>query len=152
MTRTTDAELVRQALSGAEQAFSELVRRYKHSVYGVVLSFVRDFDTAEDIAKEAFLRAFLHLRTLDEPDRFGNWLRIITANQSRSYLRRRDPVQVGWTESHEAEIHRAGVTCRTTFFLRSVAQRKGITNSEKNTLRLPHWKYWGSLRKTTARP
>ena len=107
MTRTTDAELVRQALSGAEQAFSELVRRYKHSVYGVVLSFVRDFDAAEDIAQESFLRAFLHLRALDEPDRFGNWLRIIAANQSRSFLRQGEHARLDWAEGHEIDTYRA---------------------------------------------
>ena len=107
MAQTTDVELVRHALSGAEQAYAELVRRYKHSVYGIVLSFVRDFDAAEDIAQESFLRAFLHLRALDEPDRFGNWLRIIAANQSRSFLRQGEYARLDCAEGHEIDTYRA---------------------------------------------
>ena len=64
-------------------AFSVVVRRYQQPVFAVAVSFIGNFDTAEDIAQETFLRAFLQLRTLDEPARFGNWLRIIAARPSR---------------------------------------------------------------------
>jgi RNA polymerase sigma factor (sigma-70 family) len=84
-----DDTLVRQALAGEMHAFTALIDRYKDAVYGVALNLVSDFDAAEDIAQEAFLKAYLHLRTLDQPTRFGNWLRIIAANQARSYLRQR---------------------------------------------------------------
>ena len=84
-----DDTLVRQALAGETHAFTTLIDRYKDAVYGVALNLVSDFDAAEDIAQEAFLKAYLHLRTLDQPTRFGNWLRIIAANQARSYLRQR---------------------------------------------------------------
>jgi len=87
--QTGDDILVRQALEGKADAFTALIDRYKDAVYGVALNLVSDFDAAEDIAQEAFLKAYLHLRTLDQPARFGNWLRIIAANQARSYLRQR---------------------------------------------------------------
>jgi RNA polymerase sigma factor (sigma-70 family) len=87
--KQSDDALVRQALKGETHAFTALIDRYKDAVYGVALNLVSDFDAAEDIAQEAFLKAYLHLRTLDQPARFGNWLRIIAANQARSYLRQR---------------------------------------------------------------
>ena len=104
MKERDDAELVHQALSGSGKAFSELVRRYTRPVYGIALSFVRDFDVAEDMAQEAFLAAYEQLATLDQPARFGNWLRIITANRCRTYLRMRRSAVDQWSERLEAEI------------------------------------------------
>ena len=89
MEHRDDAELVRQVLEGNQGAFSVLVTRYQGAVYGIALSLVEDFDVAEDLVQESLLNAYLHLRTLDEPARFGNWLRIITANRARTYLRQK---------------------------------------------------------------
>jgi RNA polymerase sigma factor (sigma-70 family) len=91
MERRDDAELVRQVLEGHQEAFSKLVTRYQNVVYGIILSLVEDFAVAEDLVQETLLSAYLHLRTLDEPARFGNWLRIIAANRARTYLRQRRP-------------------------------------------------------------
>ena len=104
MERLDDAVLVERVLEGDQPAFSALVGRYKHAVYGIALSFLDDFDAAEDLAQEVFIKAYHQLRTLDEPARFGNWLRIIAANQCRSHLRRHRPTLVPMSE---AEIHRA---------------------------------------------
>jgi len=94
MDQRDDAELVRQVLEGNQDAFSALVARYQRAVYGIALSLVEDFDAAEDLAQEALLNAYLHLHTLDEPARFGNWLRIIAVNRARTYLRQRRPAAV----------------------------------------------------------
>lgn len=89
-----DAELVKQVLEGDQGAFSALVTRYQPAVYGIVLSLVEDFDVAEDLAQETLLNAYLHLRTLDEPARVGNWLRIIALNRARTYLRQKRPAPI----------------------------------------------------------
>lgn len=93
-----DAELVKQVLEGDQGAFSTLVTRYQRAVYGIVLSLVEDFDAAEDLAQETLLNAFVRLRTLDEPARFGNWLRIIALNRARTYLRQRRPAPIPGSE------------------------------------------------------
>ena len=88
MTQQSDPELVARALAGDAAAFGTLIERYKQPVYGVCVSLVRDFDLAQDMAQEAFLKAFQHLGRLAIPARFGNWLRIIAVNECRLYLRR----------------------------------------------------------------
>jgi DNA-directed RNA polymerase specialized sigma24 family protein len=52
------------------------------------VSVLRDFDLAQDLAQETFLKVFQHLDRLATPERFGNWLRIIAVNECRLYLRR----------------------------------------------------------------
>ncbi len=87
--RQTDAELVAEARAGATlagDAFGELVRRYQRMVYALTLSLVRPTD-ADDVAQEAFLRAFRNLDLLADPARFGVWLRRVTFGVAIDHVR-----------------------------------------------------------------
>ena len=53
-----------------------------------------DFDLAENLAQEAFIRGFYRLHTLQDLSRFGTWLRSITVNLCRMEIRRRDLLPV----------------------------------------------------------
>jgi RNA polymerase sigma factor (sigma-70 family) len=88
VSHIADEELVQRALQGDGEAFSSLVGRYQYAVYGICLSMMGDFDAAEDVAQEAFVKAYLHLGELGTPARFGNWLRVIATNECRLHLRR----------------------------------------------------------------
>lgn len=74
-----DAELVRRCLDGDTKAFDLLVHRYRERVYGLALQMLGNADWAEDLAQEAFLRAFSRL-TLFDPKRgsFSAWLMTMT--------------------------------------------------------------------------
>jgi RNA polymerase sigma factor (sigma-70 family) len=87
--RQSDAELVadaRGAMPPASEAFNELVRRYQRMVYALALSLVRS-DDADDVAQEAFLRAFRNLDLLADPAKFGVWLRRITFGVAIDHVR-----------------------------------------------------------------
>ena len=84
-----DRDLVQMTLRGDRTAYRRLIERYRNAVYGLVISFVGDFDVAEDLAQEAFIRGYYRLPTLEDPDRFGAWLRTVAANLCRMELRRR---------------------------------------------------------------
>ena len=87
--RQSDAELVRLARAGgpsAGDAFGALVRRYQRMVYALALSLVRTSD-ADDVAQEAFLRAFRNLDLLADPSKFGVWLRRITFGVAIDHVR-----------------------------------------------------------------
>jgi RNA polymerase sigma factor (sigma-70 family) len=88
MTQHSDTELVTRTLQGDAVAFGELVERYQRAVYAVCLSMLRNVDLAQDFVQETFVKALQHLGGLAVPTRFGNWLRIIAANECRLYLRR----------------------------------------------------------------
>ena len=94
----TDAELVRAALQGRTQQFAVLVERYQNLVYHVLLSRLCRHEDAEDLAQETFLRAFRRLDELEEPAKFGPWLRRIAENLACSALRHRRTAAAGFPE------------------------------------------------------
>ena len=84
-----DEELVRRALSGDVDSFGELVRRYRGAVQGLAYHMTGSFEDAEDIAQEVFITAYLKLSQLRDPDRFASWLRRITVNCCKMWMRGR---------------------------------------------------------------
>lgn len=89
----TDEEIVRAVWAGDVEAYSALVDRYRKIVYGLAYHHLRHFEDARDVAQEAFIQAYLHLRQLREPERFGAWLRQLTVNECRMWQRRQRPVE-----------------------------------------------------------
>ena len=99
----SDRQLVEACLRGENLAFSCLVERYRHPVYGICLGYTRDFDVAADAAQEAFIASFLKLDGLPDPDRFGPWLKRIAVNQCRMWHRRQRRL-VRLSEEEEAAL------------------------------------------------
>ena len=85
----SDAELVRQALAGSQEAYRTLVSRYATAAVNVAARFVQDRALAEDLAQEAFVRAFARLKTFDAERRFSSWFFQVLHNVAIDYLRRR---------------------------------------------------------------
>jgi len=113
MTHDSDMELVTRTLQGDAVAFGTLVERYQQAVYAVCVSILHDFDLAQDLTQEAFLKALQHLHRLAIPARFGNWLRIIAVNECRLYIRRKQATmrperpfyeQVSWGQAHRMSV------------------------------------------------
>jgi RNA polymerase sigma-70 factor (ECF subfamily) len=82
-----DRELVRMALDGDTEAFGELVCRHQHAVRLLAKGMVKDYQTAEDLAQEAFIRAYHSLADLKEPDRFAGWVCTILRRTALDFLR-----------------------------------------------------------------
>jgi RNA polymerase sigma-70 factor (ECF subfamily) len=82
-------ELVVRAQGGDLEAFGRLVRRSQAMAYAVAKGVLRDPGFAEDAAQEAFLRAYRRLRDLDDPRRFGAWLRRIVITVALNMRRAR---------------------------------------------------------------
>src|SRR5436309_11999908 len=80
---------VRRAADGDLDAFAEITRRFQHMAFGYALSFVRNFQEAEDVVQEAFVAAWYALPTLAEPAAFGAWVRSIVKHQAHRVLRRK---------------------------------------------------------------
>lgn len=69
-----DAELVRQILSGDERAFEVLYTLYKHRLYRYIANRIDDWQDAEELTNDTFLKAKEHLETLEEPEKVLNWM------------------------------------------------------------------------------
>lgn len=94
----TDGELVRQALSGARDAYGELVRRWAPRVLAVCHARVRRPDVAEDLAQEALVRGWSALPSLVEPEKFGPWLHGIAIRASLDWLKAKARTQVNFSD------------------------------------------------------
>jgi RNA polymerase sigma-70 factor (ECF subfamily) len=88
LERQTDDELIRRVREGETRFFAELVQRYQDPVYGMTLRFVRSVRDAEDLAQEAFLRAYRGLDGFKGNARFSTWLYRIAWNLCADWLRR----------------------------------------------------------------
>lgn len=82
----TDAELVRVACRGDRDAYCVLVTRHQERLYRRALVMVGDPDLAADMVQDAFVRAYVGLRSAD-PDRFAGWLHRILRNVCLDELR-----------------------------------------------------------------
>jgi len=91
---TNESRLVEEARRGNKQAFGELVMRYERRLVRVILQFVKNQETAEDLAQETFLKVYERLDQFDPSRRFGPWLFRIGVNQTLDYIRRRK--RRGW--------------------------------------------------------
>lgn len=80
----SDADVVRAVLSGNDRDFALLVDRYHARCLRVATHLLSDSDLAEDAVQEAFVRAYRHLGSYRERDRFGAWLLRIVINQCRT--------------------------------------------------------------------
>lgn len=85
----SDGELVRRSLAGDRGAFGGLVERYERVIGVLAFQKVGNRSDAEDVAQDAFLKAYAALGELKEPDRFGSWLYGIAFRAAVDCLRRR---------------------------------------------------------------
>jgi RNA polymerase sigma-70 factor (ECF subfamily) len=82
----TDNQLVERVLQNDSRAFTLLVLRYQHKVLGLISRFVKDPHEAEDVAQEAFLKAYRALPSFRGESAFYTWLYRIAVNSAKNYL------------------------------------------------------------------
>jgi RNA polymerase sigma factor (sigma-70 family) len=85
--RMADDELATRARDGDQQAWELLVRRYQEPAFRLAFLLLGDPDEAEDVAQDAFIRAYLHLDSYDWTRPLRPWLLSIVANLARNRQR-----------------------------------------------------------------
>jgi RNA polymerase sigma-70 factor (ECF subfamily) len=83
---------MKQVLKGDHNAFGEIVEIYKDKVYQLCYRMLGNQYEAEDVAQEAFLRAYLNIQRYDDNRKFSTWLYRITTNLCIDRIRKRKPV------------------------------------------------------------
>jgi RNA polymerase sigma-70 factor, ECF subfamily len=89
VTNRTEGEMITAILAGETQLFHELIRPHERSVYLMALSYMKNEADAEDVAQEAFVKAFRKLASFRAESKFSTWLISITLNEARTRLRRK---------------------------------------------------------------
>lgn len=90
MWSLSDEKLLAGFASGDPEQGAAFVRRYQARVYGLAVHLLRDPDAAEEVAQEAFIRAWRHAASYDgSRGQVATWLLTITRNLCRDALRSR---------------------------------------------------------------
>ena len=114
-----DTVLVKAAINGNAEGFTELCRRYYPAMVAIAHSILGDRHLAEDAAQQAFAKAALKLPQLKKESRFAGWLAVICRNVAKDMAR-----NVG-----------AGLRVCPTDDLSMIAAKSGDDNSTTETVR-----------------
>ena len=115
---SSDIDTIQRILVGDEAAFARLVRQYQGAVFGLAYHYVKDFQDAQEVAQDVFLKVYRRLSTLDDLQRFSTWLRRIVYTESMMRLRARsrrivtrpldtgNPETISWNIQQYADAQR----------------------------------------------
>ena len=92
----TDLQLVQRLPAGDDDAFDELMRRYRLPVVNFVYRLLGSADEADDIAQEVFVRLYRNAGSYRPPTKFSTWLFSVARNASMDRLR--------WRKRHPQEL------------------------------------------------
>ena len=84
-----DFELIDEAITGNDKAYTDLMDRYKTSVYYMLLKMTKSSDDAEDLTIEAFTKAFKSLHKFKKEYTFSTWLFRIATNNCIDFIRKK---------------------------------------------------------------
>jgi RNA polymerase sigma-70 factor (ECF subfamily) len=82
----TDQQLVAKVQKGDSRAFDLLVLKYQHKIFALISRYVRDKDEVQDVAQEAFIKAYKALPNFRGDSAFYTWLYRIAINTAKNYL------------------------------------------------------------------
>lgn len=84
-----EGDLVRRARKGDLTAYDELVNRYQERIYATVYHMTSNHEDANDIAQEAFIKAYQALKSFKGGSSFYTWLYRIAVNKTINFLKQR---------------------------------------------------------------
>jgi RNA polymerase sigma-70 factor (ECF subfamily) len=86
--KLSDAELLARYVAGEEDAFREIVNRYKNALYVFLRRFVNQPSLVEEVFQETFLQLFMSRESFDPSRPLRPWLFTIAANKAKDFLRK----------------------------------------------------------------
>lgn len=90
MYKVGDSELIAQYRNGNEEAFTQLLNKYKSKVYTTIYLIVNDRYTAEDLTQETFIKAIKKItsNSYEDQGKFGGWIGTIAHNMAIDHFRK----------------------------------------------------------------
>ncbi len=81
-----DQALVERVQKGDNRAFDLLVRKYQHKIVAVISRYISDWSECQDVAQEAFIRAYRAMANFRGDSQFYTWMYKIAINTAKNYL------------------------------------------------------------------
>ena len=88
-TAVLEGDLVKLARRGDLAAYDELVRRYQQRIYATIYHMTANHEDANDLAQEAFIKAYTALKSFKGGSTFYTWLYRIAVNKTINFLKQR---------------------------------------------------------------
>ncbi|KRG14803.1 RNA polymerase sigma factor SigW [Lederbergia galactosidilytica] len=82
---------IKEVLKGDREAFGEIVELFKDKVFQLCYRMLGNRHEAEDIAQEAFVRAYVNIHSFDQKKKFSTWLYRIATNLCIDRIRKKKP-------------------------------------------------------------
>ncbi len=82
---------IKEVIKGDQEAFGEIVEIYKDKVFQLCFRMLGNRHEAEDLAQEAFVRAYVNIKTFNQSRKFSTWLYRIATNVCIDRLRKKKP-------------------------------------------------------------
>ena len=86
---STDMDVISRVIRGDQQAYAELVNRYKDYVFTLALRFCKNREDAEEVSQDIFIKVYRSLADFKGTSKFSTWLYTITYNTSVTFLRKK---------------------------------------------------------------
>ena len=88
-TGFNDNEVISRVLKGDQQAYAELVNRYKSYVFTLALRFTKNREDAEEVSQDIFIKAYRYLADFRGASKFSTWLYTIVNSTCITFLRKK---------------------------------------------------------------
>lgn len=113
MATATDQQLVARVQRGDDRAFDLLVLKYQHKILGLISRYIQDADEMQDVAQEAFIKAYRALPGFRGDSAFYTWLYRIAINTAKNHIVARSRRPPGSdVEVEDAEYYDGGSALR----------------------------------------
>lgn len=87
--RRHETTIIRRALDGDQEAYRNILERYRGPIFSVIYRMVRNRPQTEDLVQETFIKAFASLESFNEEYAFSTWLYKIAVNNCIDYFRKK---------------------------------------------------------------
>ena len=116
------ADVYARAISGESRAYAEILEAFRPRILRYATRMLGDQDAAEDIAQEAFVRAFQSFSQCTGPEAMESWLFSIVANRCRTALKKRTRRERLFARFHRHDDRPASVEPATPVLMTKTAQ------------------------------
>ena len=137
MERENDAQLIQDTLAGNDEAFNALVRKYQKSVHALAWRKIGNFQDAEEVTQDTFLRAYKNLSTLRNPHQFAGWLYVIANRLCLNWIQKQKSALQSLEDTPMKEIENASYTHYESARRETAAGEYRLERAKKLLAKLP---------------
>jgi RNA polymerase sigma-70 factor (ECF subfamily) len=94
-----DAEVIKKVLAGQQDLFGLILDRYQRPIFNFIYRFYGNYDLAEELTQETFLRCYQFLKSYDPKRKFSTWLYTVAKNLCIDHLKKKKGREISLDQS-----------------------------------------------------